>query len=757
MMWYIALIPTRGVRGPVMAAQNPIGAGRIWLWGLVAVFAIAVAWPNAQSQAQSPAASQWSRNDHAQVRLVSATTAVGTLTSLRLGLQFRLAPKWKIYWRSPGDAGYPPVIEWAGSTNLAAATPSWPAPKRYSIFGLNTFVYTGEVVLPITLEPRTAGRPIHVKALVRYLLCDEICIPYQAKLSLKLPLGPAAPSGFTVLIDRFQARVPGKGPGPVQGLTIIRAQMNGGKDGPVLEVLARSELPFSAPDLLVEGPRQLTFGAPKVQLSGQGRTALLRLPVAITGEAALAPTSPRLTLTLIDGDRAMEQSVTAVPGVAEAVPFAPLLTILALALLGGLILNLMPCVLPVLSLKLLSVIGHGGGDRRDLRLGFLATAAGILFSFLVLAVVAVGLKNFGGMAVGWGIQFQQPVFLVAMSLVLVFFACNLWGFFQIRLPDWVGRVIARDSTVEDHHHEAGRRLGGAFATGAFATLLATPCSAPFLGTAVGFALARGPMEIIAVFAALGTGLALPYLAVAAFPGIARHLPRPGPWMDIVRMVLGFALAGTAGWLISVLVAQSGGVAAAVVAALMLASVGVLWGHHRLAPGTGRAHVGAAMVLGAFAVLAFAAPAALAPSWIPQATNPGDKMWRPFDKVAILNHVGAGKTVFVDVTADWCVSCQVNKALVLDRGAVARRFKAPDVVAMRADWTRPNREIAEYLAGFGRYGIPFNVVYGPRAPSGIVLSELLTTEGVLAALDRAGAKAGPAKPSKSLGTVLKTLP
>ncbi|MEE8516697.1 MAG: protein-disulfide reductase DsbD domain-containing protein [Alphaproteobacteria bacterium] len=740
-----------------MAAQNPIGAGRIWLWGLVAVFAIAVAWPNAQSQAQSPAASQWSRNDHAQVRLVSATTAVGTLTSLRLGLQFRLAPKWKIYWRSPGDAGYPPVIEWAGSTNLAAATPSWPAPKRYSIFGLNTFVYTGEVVLPITLEPRTAGRPIHVKALVRYLLCDEICIPYQAKLSLKLPLGPAAPSGFTVLIDRFQARVPGKGPGPVQGLTIIRAQMNGGKDGPVLEVLARSELPFSAPDLLVEGPRQLTFGAPKVQLSGQGRTALLRLPVAITGEAALAPTSPRLTLTLIDGDRAMEQSVTAVPGVAEAVPFAPLLTILALALLGGLILNLMPCVLPVLSLKLLSVIGHGGGDRRDLRLGFLATAAGILFSFLVLAVVAVGLKNFGGMAVGWGIQFQQPVFLVAMSLVLVFFACNLWGFFQIRLPDWVGRVIARDSTVEDHHHEAGRRLGGAFATGAFATLLATPCSAPFLGTAVGFALARGPMEIIAVFAALGTGLALPYLAVAAFPGIARHLPRPGPWMDIVRMVLGFALAGTAGWLISVLVAQSGGVAAAAVAALMLASVGVLWGHHRLAPGTGRAHVGAAMVLGAFAVLAFAAPAALAPSWTPQATNPGDKMWRPFDKVAILNHVGAGKTVFVDVTADWCVSCQVNKALVLDRGAVARRFKAPDVVAMRADWTRPNREIAEYLAGFGRYGIPFNVVYGPRAPSGIVLSELLTTEGVLAALDRAGAKAGPAKPSKSLGTVLKTLP
>ncbi len=750
-----------------MAAQSPIGnpmvSGRGWLWGLIAAFAMALAWPNAlaqaqtPAQAQAPAASQWSRNDHAQARLVSATTAVGTLTSLRLGLQFRLAPKWKIYWRSPGDAGYPPVIDWAGSTNLAAATPSWPAPKRYTIFGLNTFIYTGDVVLPITFEVRTPGRAVHAKAHVRYLLCDEICIPYEAKLSLKLPSGPAAPSGFTALIDRYQARVPGKGPGPVQGLTIIRAQMNGGKDAPVLEVLARSSLPFSAPDLLVEGPRQLTFGAPKVQLSGQGRTALLRLPVSISGEAASAPTSPRLTLTLIDGDRAMEQLVTAMPGVAEAVPFAPLLTILALALIGGLILNLMPCVLPVLSLKLLSVIGHGGGDRRDLRLGFLATAAGILFSFLVLAVVAVGLKNIGGMAVGWGIQFQQPVFLVAMSLVLVFFACNLWGFFHIRLPDWVGRVLARGDAVGDHHHEVGRRLGGSFATGAFATLLATPCSAPFLGTAVGFALARGPMEIIAVFAALGTGLALPYLVVAAFPGIARHLPRPGRWMDIVRVVLGFALAGTAGWLISVLVAQSGALAAAAVAALMLGCALVLWGRHRLAPGTAKGRLGAVMVLGVFAVAAFAAPAALAPSWTPRATNTGDELWRPFDKVAILNHVGAGKTVFVDVTADWCISCQVNKALVLDRGAVARRLKAPNVVAMRADWTRPNREIAEYLAGFGRYGIPFNVVYGPRAPSGIVLSELLITDGVLAAFDRAGAKAGPASPPKSLGTVSKTLP
>jgi suppressor for copper-sensitivity B len=270
-------------------------------------------------------------------------------------------------------------------------------------------------------------------------------------------------------------------------------------------------------------------------------------------------------------------------------------------------------------------------------------------------------------------------------------------------------------------------------------LLATPCSAPFLGTAVGFALARGAFEIFAVFAALGIGLALPYLLVAAAPGLARHLPRPGRWMMVFRRILGVALAATVLWLVSVLAVQSGISAAIAVGLLMAVTVLVIWARARLvqaSAGAGRAITAGAV--GVVAVLAFMTPAFLAPE---ETETPvagvADGVWRPFDKVQILNHVGAGKTVFVDVTADWCLSCQVNKSLVLDRGEVAARLAGDSVVAMRADWTRPSDEISAYLASFGRYGIPFNVVYGPGAPSGVVLSELLTADEVLEAFGRAG--------------------
>jgi suppressor for copper-sensitivity B len=678
------------------------------------------------------AASEWSRTDHSGVRLVSAVDATGEGQTLGLGLQFRMAPKWKTYWRAPGDAGYPPKLDWTGSENVAGAAVSWPVPKRYAIFGLNTFVYTDEVVLPIEITAREAGKPVRLRLAVDYLLCDQICIPYAAKLALDLPAGPASPSRFTNLIGRYAARVPGDG--AAHGLAIEQVRLTGKDAAPVLEVLVRSRLVFAKPDILVEGPKQLQFGIPDVEISGTGKTALLRIPVTVSGETAVPPKSPRLTLTLVDGARAMEKTVTAVPGMEEAARLSTLFTILALALLGGLILNLMPCVLPVLSIKFLGMIEHGGGERGRVRLGFLMTAAGIVFSFLVLAVAALGLKS-AGVVVGWGIQFQQPAFLVAMSLLLTLFACNLWGIFEIRLPGWASGVAAGSGE--------GGSLPGAFGTGAFTTLVATPCSAPFLGTAVGFALSRGPFEIFAVFTALGIGLALPYLVVAAAPGLARHLPRPGPWMVVVRKVLGVALAATVLWLISVLVAQSGINAALAVGALMAVTVLVMWRRARLpqaSAGAGRALTAGAV--GVVAVLAFLAPVFLAPKAAERpVAGVVDGVWRPFDKVQILNHVGAGKTVFVDVTADWCISCQVNKSLVLDRGEVAARLKGDQVVAMRADWTRPSDEISDYLASFGRYGIPFNVVYGPGAPSGVVLSELLTANEVLEAFQRAGAGGG----------------
>ncbi|MGY8992825.1 MAG: protein-disulfide reductase DsbD family protein, partial [Rhodospirillales bacterium] len=378
-----------------------------------------------------------------------------------------------------------------------------------------------------------------------------------------------------------------------------------------------------------------------------------------------------------------------------------------------------------LSLKLLAVVGHGSRDRRDIRAGFIASSAGIVATFLALAIGLASLKA-SGSAIGWGIQFQQPLFLVVMVVVLTLFACNLWGYFDINLSPTVAKAAART--------RPSRGLGGHFMTGAFATILATPCSAPFLGTAIGFALSRGTGEIMAVFFCLGLGLALPYLAVAAFPRLATWLPQPGRWMVVLRRILGVSLATTAVWLISVLAAQVGATAGGLVALFMAAIIVILAQTFRWPQ---RRHLSSA------AVVVLVSAALFTPFWMP-----GDKMeyrqpaadtvWQPFDELAIAGLVASGKVILVDITADWCLTCTVNKAVVLERGAIRERLGGDSIVAMQGDWTRPDAAIARYLAQFGRYGIPFNVVYGPRAPQGIPLPEVLTTYTVASSLDAAAA-------------------
>jgi suppressor for copper-sensitivity B len=422
-----------------------------------------------------------------------------------------------------------------------------------------------------------------------------------------------------------------------------------------------------------------------------------------------------LRVTVVDGDRSVESRTTPFAATPSRGP-ASLVAMLGIALLGGLILNIMPCVLPVLSIKFLTLAAHAGRPRAAIRRGFLASAAGILVAFLLLAGGIVALKA-AGLAVGWGLQFQHPAFLVLMTALLVLFAGNLAGLFEIALPRWMGGL----AEISDR-----QGWGGDFLAGIFATLLATPCSAPFLGTAVGFALGGGTLDVVTVFLALGIGLAAPYLAVAAVPAFAAHLPRPGRWMIAARRILAGLLALSAAWLLSVLASQAGTVASGLVALALLAALALL-GLSRLA-WLRRAGVAAALLL------AFAAPSLLP---APEASAKSDDgPWRPFDRPAIEALVRQGKIVFVDVTADWCLNCKVNERLVLQSDDVLRRLSGAGVVAMRADWTRPDNAIAAFLRGFGRYGIPFYAVYGPATPQGQPLSEILTPGEVLGALGRA---------------------
>ena len=671
-------------------------------------------------------ASGWAVNDQGRLRLVSSVDGVGDRQDIKLGIQFRMEPGWKIYWRSPGDAGYPPHLDWKDSQNIAAARIEWPAPMRFSVLGLETLGYEKEVILPLRVQPSEPGKPIALHADVSYLTCAEICVPHQEKLALKLPAAPAEPSHQANILARFASQVPGEG--PRHGLSI--GQVSLAPEGPediVLRVQAQATQPFFQPDLFIEGPEGAFFTKPEIELSGDRRSALLTVTGGGVPQAEFKQAS--LRLTLVDGGRAMEQAVeTSLRADGPVLSLEggsfqteELLTILALAVLGGLILNLMPCVLPVLSIKLLKVVGHGGSNPRQVRAGFIASAAGILFSFLLLAGALIGLKN-AGMAVGWGIQFQQPVFLTVLTVVLALFACNLVGLFEIRLP---GRLA--DAASKQGHENS---LSGHFMTGAFATLLATPCSAPFLGTAVGFALSRGTFEIVSVFTALALGLALPYLAVAAFPGLATRLPRPGPWMVVLRRVMAVALVVTAVWLMSIVHTLLGTDATIAIGALVLLVPAVL-ATRRLAGSRLGARAG--LVVTVLVVAAVMVPVLRepVPAGLPYAKADSD--WIPFDESEIARHVSEGKVVLVDITADWCITCQVNKTLVFDKGRVAELLGGGSIVAMQADWTKPDPEIARYLARFGRYGIPFNVVFGPRAPQGIVLPELLTEAAVLTAL------------------------
>jgi len=684
------------------------------------------------------ASSGWAEEEQSAVRLIAGRDGIGNDGVVRAGLEFRLKPGWKVYWRSPGDAGFPPQPDFNGSTNAKIGPLSWPVPERFSILGLETLGYENALVLPFTIQAADPAMPADIKASVRYLTCKDICIPYDATLQMTLNPGDGAPTIFAHTIGQFDSRVPRDAQAARLNITAAWTETTAKE----LYIAARvsSEIPFKKPDLYLEGPNTLGFGAPETQIESGRHDATLHIPVSgfrgTTAQAAASMTDRSFTMTLVDAGRAMEAKVKLGPAKpytannltpsASAIKAYTLPMILAFAFLGGLILNLMPCVLPVLSLKFLSVVKHGGSAPAVVRVSFLASAAGIITAFLTLAGVLVSLKK-AGAVIGWGIQFQQPWFLIVMAFLVTLFACNMWGFFEFRLPSAIA------STGHGHKHKEG--FIGHFLQGVFATLLATPCSAPFLGTAIGFALAGQTRDIFTVFAFLGLGLAAPYLLIAAMPRLVTIMPKPGAWMIRLKFVLGLALAATALWLLSVL-AGAAGIFEAVLTGGILVFVAVWLGPvmHNV-PEIRKATP---------IVLVMATVASISSAELGNINGPLDIStpsitkiaWKKFDPQAIDRLVDKGLIVFVDVTADWCITCQVNKRFVLEQGKILELLNSPDVVAMQADWTRPDAGIAEYLASFDRYGIPFNAVYGANARDGIALSELLSDDEVMQGFKKA---------------------
>ena len=446
---------------------------------------------------------------------------------------------------------------------------------------------------------------------------------------------------------------------------------------------------------------------------------------ACNDRSCLPPTTATADLTLAIGPRG-EPTDLADGGSGAPVAGAGrgLAAILLLGLVGGLLLNAMPCVLPVLSLKVMGLVKSAGGGRRGVTVAALATATGILVSFWALAGAAA-LAKVAGATVGWGVQFQEPIFVVFLTLVVTLFSLNLWGLFEVPLP---ARIAGWTQG------SGGEGLAGHFTAGLFATLLATPCSAPFLGTAVGFGLSQSAAMIFLVFTAVGCGMALPYFALAIAPRAVGILPKPGPWMDRFRVLMGFFLAAAAVWLLYVLSSQISRERLAFIELSLLALAFFVW--LRGSAGARWATVGIIAALAAAMTLAAARGGDR-----PSSALAGDVEvlidWVRFDRLEAERLSTSGRLVFVDVTADWCFTCKVNERLALETPEVAAAFERAEVVAMKADWTNRDESIARFLADHGRYGIPFYLLYRPgREPH--LFGELITRESVVSVIDEASA-------------------
>ncbi len=673
------------------------------------------AWAKTSEVVSTPAVS---------AKLISVQDAVAQDTSTIIaGLDLVLGAGWKTYWRSPGEVGLPPQIDWSGSENIENVEVLWPAPIRFTAFGIQNFGYSDEIVLPLQVQLEQPGQPVTFDAKVSLLVCSEVCVPQDFSLNLSFPSGTGIDGDSAMRISNFLARVPVEG----KDARLSSATVHLDENYTELTVSLRSSLPFEEPDVFPELGAGTALGKPDIRLGDGGRILWARFPVLSHDNTR----SENQILTVTDSSG---RAFTVTPervGIPPAPPFrfdvlAPgidqIVWIALVAFLGGLILNVMPCVLPVLSIKLSSALKLQGRDQLAQRRGFLAAAAGVMVFMWSLAAILFALQRLG-VVVGWGLQFQSPVFLALMLIVLSVFSANLLGLFEISLPSRLQTRLA--NAGRGHEYVAD------FLTGMFGAVMATPCSAPFLGTAIAFALAGRGVDLLVVFTFMGLGLALPYLIVAAAPRLVAYLPKPGRWIIGLKLVLATLLAATAIWLFWVLVGVAGTKVAVIVAASLTGLVLVLSFGQRVTQlrwyGTGL-----------FAVLPIIAAAMLPHPNIVQ-EKPDIHDWIAFDRAQIARLVSRGEVVFVDVTADWCLTCKANKALVLDRDPVLSALRSDEVTRMQADWTRPDEAISRYLETFNRFGIPFNAVYGPGAPDGIVLSETLSSSAILQALEEARLK------------------
>jgi thiol:disulfide interchange protein len=689
-----------------------------------------------------PAAPAWAadtavvKTPQVRAELVAhAPQGVQAGQTLMLGLKIEHQPHWHTYWKNPGDSGLPTTLAWTLPAGFAAGEIEWPTPSRLPIGPLMNYGYEGTLLLPVAVQVPAgfAGEQLSIKLRADWLVCKDVCIPEGGDFTLTLP-ARASTSAHAALFASARAALPQPVAGAearaevTDGALVVRvAGLPAAWQGRELAffpelagVLNNASKPEARWDggtwqarLALDPQRSESPRTLPAVLTAPGQAAGLALPVAVAGSWPAAGAAPAPLPSL--GNASVAPASAAPIGLGLALVFA---------LIGGMLLNLMPCVFPVLSLKVMGFAQHAG-ERRQLLAGGLAYTVGVVLSFMALAALMLALRA-GGEQVGWGFQLQSPVVVAALAALFTLIGLNLVGVFEFGsvLPGSVGGLRARHPTVDSA------------LTGVLAVAVASPCTAPFMGASLGLALTLPAWQALALFATLGLGMALPYLALSAWPGLAARLPRPGVWMSHFKTLMSFPMFATVIWLVWVLGHQVGVDGVAALLALLLALTFAAWalGSPTLGPrgrrGFGAAAVALLLAAGVWALPSLRQEAVAGPG---QAAEDADGRWAPWSAERVAAALAEGRPVFVDFTAAWCVTCQVNKRTTLGRAEVQAAFDSKRVLLLRADWTKRDAAISAELTRLGRSGVPVYALYAPGAAMPTLLSEILSTDEIRRAL------------------------
>ena len=680
------------------------------------------------------------QTDNVRSELLSEVATVKPGEPFWVGLRQTLRPKWHTYWKNPGESGLPTEITWKLPEGAKADPIVWPAPIRFDIGGVINYGFKDESMLLVRITPpATLTGPLTLTAEANWLVCEDVCIPEEGKFELVLPSAATAtpaPPAARALFEQARRAVPIASPWPARyGLS---------KAGdPTLLVEARGLKPDAVSDIYffpAEWGPIATMARQSATVTAEGIRIPLKKGDAKTAIPAELAGTLVLTEKTADGNvkQAFDLSAKLDPAFVPAATASltnalgaeqlSLLRALAFALVGGLILNLMPCVFPVLAMKAASFARLAGHERSEMRRDGLAYTAGVLVAFAAMAGVVIAIRSTVG-EVSWGFQFQSPVFSLLIAYLFFVVGLNLSGVFEVgsRLAGVGQGLASRGGTT------------GAFFTGVLAVIVATPCTAPFMAAALGFALSQPAPATVAVLLAMGLGLALPYLALSMTPALQRLMPRPGPWMDRLRQFLAFPMYASAVWMIWVLTQQTGsdGVLYALGGMILIAfAIWLLRIGGGVSAGTwARRGLAATSMLLAFAATLKLddSPATAASSSGGPAAGVSFEGWERFSRARMAEAVAAGKPVFVDFTAAWCITCLVNERVALETPATRKAFEQAGVVKLKGDWTNRDAEITGVLKEVARAGVPLYLFWAPGADRPKILPQVLTESLILSEL------------------------